>query len=139
MKIIAIIFSLFLSNIAFAQEGETGNITVSAKDLGTKEGKVYFGLYTENNFIKSAPLKGEVSEIKDGVASVTFTEIPAGTYAITSYHDKNENQKMDFDSNGIPTEDYGVSNNEMNLYGPPLWKDAKFEFDGTEKELELIF
>ena len=46
---------------------------------------------------------------------------------------------MDFESNGIPKENYGVSNNQMNLYGPPLWEDAKFEFDGSDKALQLQF
>ena len=138
MKTIAILFSLFLCQIAFAQT-ETGNITVSVENLSSEEGKVYFALFNEDNFLKKAPIQGEVSEIKEGVAQITFSEVPTGTYAITAYHDKNGNQQMDFESNGIPKENYGVSNNQMNLYGPPLWEDAKFEFDGSEKELKLQF
>ena len=138
MKTIAILFSLFLCQIAFAQN-ETGNITVSVENLSSEEGKVYFALFNEDNFIKKAPIQGEVSEIKEGVAQITFSEVPSGTYAITAYHDKNGNQQMDFESNGMPKENYGVSNNQMNLYGPPLWEDAKFEFDGSEKELKLQF
>ena len=100
---------------------------------------VYFALFNEDNFLKKAPIQGEVSEIKEGVAQITFSEVPSGTYAVTAYHDKNGNQQMDFESNGIPKENYGVSNNQMNLYGPPLWEDAKFEFDGSEKNLKLQF
>lgn len=138
MKTIAILFSLFLCQIAFAQT-ETGNITVSVENLSSEEGKVYFALFNEDNFLKKAPIQGEVSEIKEGVAQITFSEVPSGTYAITAYHDKNGNQQMDFESNGMPKENYGVSNNQMNLYGPPLWEDAKFEFDGSEKNLKLQF
>ena len=138
MKTIAILFSLFLCQIAFAQT-ETGNITVSVENLSSEEGKVYFALFNEDNFLKKAPIQGEVSEIKEGVAQITFSEVPSGTYAVTAYHDKNGNQQMDFESNGIPKENYGVSNNQMNLYGPPLWEDAKFEFDGSEKALQLQF
>ncbi|MBZ9731275.1 DUF2141 domain-containing protein [Salegentibacter sp. JZCK2] len=139
MKTIAILFSLFLSNLAFGQMEETGSIKVSVDNISSEEGKVYFALFNEDNFLKKAPIQVETSEIKKGLAVVTFTEVPTGTYAITAYHDKNGNQKMDFDANGMPTEDYGVSNNEMNLYGPPLWEDAKFEFDGKKKELILRF
>ncbi|SKB81827.1 Uncharacterized conserved protein, DUF2141 family [Salegentibacter holothuriorum] len=138
MKTIAILFSLFLCQIAFAQT-ETGNITVSVENLSSEEGKVYFALFNEDNFLKKAPIQGEVSEIKEGVAQITFSEVPSGIYAITAYHDKNGNQQMDFESNGIPKEDYGVSNNQINLYGPPLWEDAKFKFDGAEKQLKLQF
>ncbi|WP_282018912.1 DUF2141 domain-containing protein [Salegentibacter mishustinae] len=139
MKTIAILFSLFLCQIAFAQTETTGNIVVSVENLSSKEGKVYFALFNEDNFLKKAPIQGEVSEIKEGVAQITFSEVPSGTYAITAYHDKNGNQQMDFESNGMPKENYGVSNNQMNLYGPPLWEDAKFEFDGSEKNLKLQF
>ena len=139
MKTIAILFSLFLCQIAFAQTETTGNIVVSVENLSPEEGKVYFVLFNEDNFLKKAPIQGEVSEIKEGVAQITFSEVPSGTYAVTAYHDKNGNQQMDFESNGIPKENYGVSNNQMNLYGPPLWEDAKFEFDGSEKNLKLQF
>ena len=138
MKTIAILFSLFLCQIAFAQT-ESGNITVSVENLSSEEGKVYFALFNEDNFLQKAPIQGEVSEIKDGVAQITFSDVPSGTYAITAYHDKNGNKQMDFESNGMPKENYGVSNNQMNLYGPPLWEDAKFEFDGSEKALQLQF
>ena len=139
MKTIAILFSLFLCQIAFAQTETTGNIVVSVENLSSEEGKVYFALFNEDNFLKKAPIQGEVSEIKEGVAQITFSEVPSGTYAVTAYHDKNGNQQMDFESNGIPKENYGVSNNQMNLYGPPFWEDAKFEFDGSEKNLKLQF
>jgi uncharacterized protein (DUF2141 family) len=139
MKTIAILFSLFLYQIAFAQTETTGNIVVSVENLSSEEGKVYFALFNEDNFLKKAPIQGEVSEIKEGVAQITFSEVPSGTYAVTAYHDKNGNQQMDFESNGIPKENYGVSHNQMNLYGPPLWEDAKFEFDGSEKNLKLQF
>ncbi|UBZ06089.1 DUF2141 domain-containing protein [Salegentibacter mishustinae] len=139
MKTIAILFSLFLCQIAFAQTETTGNIVVSVENLSSEEGKVYFALFNEDNFLKKASIQGEVSEIKEGVAQITFSEVPSGTYAVTAYHDKNGNQQMDFESNGIPKENYGVSNNQMNLYGPPLWEDAKFEFDGSDKALQLQF
>ncbi|WP_339649558.1 DUF2141 domain-containing protein [uncultured Salegentibacter sp.] len=112
---------------------------MNVDNLASEEGKVYFALFNKVNFLKQAPVKREVSEIKDGVAAVTFSEIPPGTYAVTAYHDKNRNQRMDFESNGMPTEDYGVSNNQMNLYGPPTWEDAKFNFNGEKKELNLRF
>jgi len=138
MKTIAILISLFLCELALAQTEETGNITVSVENLSSEEGKVYFALSNEDNFLKK-PLQGEVSEINKGSAQITFTEVPPGIYAVTAYHDKNGNEKMDFDSSGIPLENYGVSNNQMNLYGPPIWEDAKFNFDGSTKELTLRF
>ncbi|MBE7640218.1 DUF2141 domain-containing protein [Salegentibacter sp. BLCTC] len=138
MKTIAILISLFLSSLAFCQE-KIGTITVNVDNLSSEEGVVYFGLFTEANFLKKEPLKGEVTLIKNGIAKVSFTEVPPGTYAISAYHDKNGNERMDFDTNGVPQENYGISNNQINLYGPPLWEDAKFQFDGSQKDINLTF
>ena len=45
---------------------------------------------------------------------------------------------MDFADNGMPTENYGVSNNKMN-FGPPQFYDAKFEVIDKNLELEIKF
>lgn len=93
MKTIAILFSLFLCNLACAQVEDSGSINVHVNNISSEKGKVHFALFTQDNFLKKAPIQGEISEIKDGVAQVTFSEVPFGTYAITAYHDKNEKSK----------------------------------------------
>ena len=113
-------------------EGTTITVTVPVQ---SNEGHVIFGLYTEKNFMQ-APLVGLESAIEDGKASVTFTDVEPGTYAILLFHDKNDNKQMDFDTSGMPLEMYGVSNNIMNM-GPPQWNDAKFEVAGEPLELDI--
>ena len=49
-----------------------------------------------------------------------------GSYAVLVYQDKNENKSMDFDSNGMPLEPHGTSNNVMTM-GTPQWSDVKFD------------
>jgi uncharacterized protein (DUF2141 family) len=113
-------------------DGTTITVTVPVR---SSEGNVLFGLYEEANFMKN-PTVGLEGEIVEGVATVTFTNIKPGTYAITLVHDKNLNKRMDFDEHGMPTEMYGVSNNVMSM-GPPLWSDAKFEVSNIPLELEI--
>jgi uncharacterized protein (DUF2141 family) len=48
--------------------------------------------------------------IENGRASRTFADIPAGTYAISVFHDANSNNKLDTFM-GIPREGYGFSRN----------------------------
>ena len=45
----------------------------------------------------------------------------------------------DFDTNflGIPTENYGFSNNARGLFGPPNWEDAKFKFNQSDLVIYL--
>jgi len=111
------------------------SITVSVP-VQSSNGKVIVGLYDEATFMKTEPLVGLHGEIVDGRATVTFTDVAPGIYAITLFHDKNNNNQMDFEPNGMPKEMYGVSNNVMS-YGPPQWSDAKFEVGETPVAMEI--
>ncbi|RFN58025.1 DUF2141 domain-containing protein [Marixanthomonas ophiurae] len=140
MKTIIVTLSLaFTSLFLNAQTevettSETKSITVTVP-VQSEEGNVVFGLYDETSFMKK-PLVGLEGEIKDGKATVTFEDIQPGTYAILLFHDKNGNKQMDFESNGMPTEPYGASNNVMSM-GPPLWSDTKFEVTNEPVKLEV--
>ena len=129
---IALSLTLFITN-AQSKTVNGQDITVTVPTNSTK-GKIILGLHTETTFMKSEPIQGQVGEIKDGKAVVTFKNVPAGAYAITIFHDKNDNKIMDFAANGMPLEDYGASNNAMS-YGPPSWSTAKF--DVTEKAISM--
>ena len=45
---------------------------------------------------------------------------------------------MDFQPNGMPLENYGMSNNPMN-FGPPEFDQAKFEVSDKDVTLEIRF
>ncbi|GAA4276239.1 DUF2141 domain-containing protein [Aquimarina mytili] len=138
MKALALILVFFISSFVIkAQEEPKGvTITVTVPNVTSSEGEVHFGLYDENTFMKAAPIQGEKSIIENGVAKIIFKNVPAGVFAISCFHDKNGNQRMDFEENGMPKENYGVSNNQMS-YGPPMWGDAKFEVGTENLDLEI--
>lgn len=52
--------------------------------------------------------------------------LKAGSYAIAAYHDANNNQKLDKSFMGVPTENYGFSNNARGTFGPPSLSDQLF-------------
>lgn len=142
MRTLAIIFALFISGLAAkAQEtakDSTGTISVEILNVTSDNGKIVYGIYTKDSFMKK-PTFSKTAKIKDGKSVVTFTDIPAGEYAVICFHDKNDNDKMDFETNGMPQEDYGVSNNKVNPFGPPVWNDGKFNFDGDEEKISIRF
>jgi uncharacterized protein (DUF2141 family) len=126
-SLIVLLFSFILS----AQETFTLKVTVN--NASVDDGKMVYSLNTESQFMKSAPLQTASIEIKDGVATAVFENVPAGDYAVIVLHDKNANGKMDFSANGMPQEAYGTSNNPMS-YGQPTWTDAKFTI-ASDKEI----
>ena len=127
--------SLFLNAQSSSEtitKGTTLKVTVALNGSG---GHILFGLHNESTFMK-APLESASSEIIDGKATITFNNVKPGTYGVMVVHDKNDNKRMDFEPNGMPTESYGMSNNSMS-YGPPQWNDAKFEVSNTPIEIEI--
>lgn len=137
MKTIAVLIALLLSQLFNAQTVSSADIVVNVENIKTDNGKILFGVYSENNFLKASPKFSAQSEIVNGVASVTFKDLPAGTYAISCFHDKNGNSQMDFEPTGMPLEPYGVSNNKIDYNGPPQWQDAKFELEDKSIEMTI--
>lgn len=68
---------------------------------------------------------------------MTFENIPFGEYAIKVHHDEDGNNEMDTNFLGIPSEDYGFSNNASGTFGPADWEDAKFAFE-TDNQIHEI-
>ena len=101
-------------------------LTVSVSGLENNNGTVKVGLYnSEGTFLKTT-FKSLSSEIKNNKAVVIFSNLPAGEYAISTYHDENNNGKLDKNMMGIPSEDYKASNDAKGFMGPPDYNDAKF-------------
>lgn len=142
MKKVLVLIALFMFavNQASAQETDsTGvSVTVSVDNVPSDEGVVRFGLYDEQTFMVSAPIKGLDGTIKDGKTTVTFKNVAPGSYAVLCYHDKNGNDKMDFEANGMPAESYGASNNNA-VFGPPTFSDSKFEVTDQPINLNIRF
>ena len=115
------------------------SISVIVNELNSDDGTVYFGLYaSEEDFINQKYIQAEkINADKDGVV-ITFRNVTKGVYAVSCFYDKNDNGRMDFDSNGMPVEDYGSTNNVMNL-GPPRFSDAKFEVSDKDLTFEIRF
>ncbi|OXB13940.1 hypothetical protein B0A68_13875 [Flavobacterium reichenbachii] len=129
------IITLFICNLLAAQNS---NLTVKISGLKDNSGIVKVGLYnSEQTFLKTT-YKSMISEIKNNQAIVTFTGIPAGEYAISTFHDENNNGILDKNMMGIPSEDYAASNNAKGFMGPPSYKDAKFTVDKDSK-VEITF
>jgi len=137
MKILITIlttFLLFITNLIFAQQS---SITVTVQNMNSDAGKVGFALYQKDNFM-GIPVQAKEGKITNGKTEVIFENVPSGVYAITCYHDKNNNGQLDFASNGMPLEDYGASNNDMS-FGPPRFEAAKFILEENNLNLEIKF
>lgn len=102
-------------------------IVVNIDGFSSNDGSAMVAIYnSENNFLEKR-YKGEFSKINDYKVSLSFDEIPDGTYAISVVHDEDNNGKLNMLMGFYPSEDTGSSNNAPARFGPPKWEDAKFE------------
>lgn len=102
-------------------------IIVEFTGVKSDKGDVYVALYNKKEHFLKKEYKGVIVNVNDNKAFATFLNIPNGEYAISSFHDANDNKKLDTNFIGIPKEPIGISNNAKGFMGPPKFRKAKFE------------
>ena len=130
MQTVLTYLTLLLTGMLLHAQSNT--IEVNMTGFETNDGTVFVGLYdNKDSFLDSAHMYIR-SKIYNKEAMVTFEEIPDGVYAISCYHDEDDNGKLDMFLGFYPKEPYGTSNNAPARFGPPKWEDAKFEIKNGE-------
>jgi len=75
--------------------------------------------------------------ISGKTAIVNFKNLPAGTYAISVFHDANNNNQFDTNFLGIPKEGYGASGNNLPFASAPTFSANKFELVSGQVNLNI--
>jgi uncharacterized protein (DUF2141 family) len=132
-------------NAVFANKSvkkNKGKLTLVVVGFKNSEGNVKVALhdkpdtYLSRNSNEPA-FKAVQLKIKNKVAYYTFRDIPYGEYAVTLYHDVNENDDFDLNFFGLPAEPYGISNNVRGTFKAPAYEKAKFNFKSSEKVIKI--
>ncbi|MBX2828826.1 MAG: DUF2141 domain-containing protein [Flavobacteriaceae bacterium] len=113
-----------------AQAQNTIEVTIT--DFKNDDGKVMVGLYNDQGTWLDSTYKSLSSTIENKEATVIFTDVPDGEYAISCYHDKDDNGQLNMFMGTFPSEPYGCSNGARGFFGPPKWEDAHFEVSDEE-------
>jgi uncharacterized protein (DUF2141 family) len=136
MKKLFMILPLLLSGYAlFAQ---TGKVVVTVKGIQvTSGGKLMTGLFIKERFpIVGKELQGRENAISASEITVSFDDVPIGTYAIVSFQDIDKDKKLKANFVGYPQEPVGFSRDAKIKLGPPAFEDASFKVD-TDKTVNL--
>ncbi len=143
MKHILLALSLLSGSTLFASE-DSYTLTVEADNFKNDKGEVQFSLYNKEGTIPDKKLnlyfKKKRVKVKNGYAKATFNNLPQGKYAVSFYHDENNNHKID---KGLvmPEEGVGLSNFEtINFFNLPNFKSASFIVNkNIKKEMKVIY
>ncbi|WP_420400138.1 DUF2141 domain-containing protein [Flagellimonas sp.] len=126
MKSAILSFGMILCMLSIGSAQSTATLKVQIQDIESDEGMLRVGLYDSAQNWLEKTFKSKSSTIVNGKCEVVFEDVPYGEYAISVYHDENNNGKMDKYLGFYPKENYACSNQAPAKYGPPEWKDAKF-------------
>ena len=113
---------------------QTFKLKIEIENIEQK-GTVYLAIYDnstsfdQDNKNKNVNKNRWVKSIVEVVNKNSFTknvELKQGGYAISLFVDSNNNKIIDKNLLGIPTEQYGFSNNATGFLGSPSYNDASF-------------
>ena len=143
-KIVLIIINfIFFSTYTLpAQENEQnamGDLKVIIGGFKNEKGKVLVALANNKEIYDSMheSYKHAIDNIVNKQVEITFNDLPFGEYAIKVFHDENDDRELNTNFLGIPTEDYGFSNNARGSFGPASWQNAKFKLDSAFYIVEI--
>lgn len=115
-------------------------LTVVATGLKNDKGEVQFSLYNKEGTIPDKTLskyyKMKRVAITGTTAKAVFKDLPDGRYAVSVFHDENNNGKID---KGLimPEEGVGLSNYKtINFFNLPNFKKASFLLE-QDKEIKI--
>ena len=139
MKSWLVVLSSIISGVLGQEQPVQGDLTVIISGFDNDEGVVNLALgdTKEDYEAKDQAFRGEKTLIKDKSAKLTFEKIPFGEYAIKIYHDEDNDNELDTNFLGMPTEEYGFSNDARGSFGPASWEDAKFLFQSAKDTLYI--
>jgi uncharacterized protein (DUF2141 family) len=123
-----------------APAGGTGSIVVTIDGFRNKNGHAHVGVYNnEKGFPdnEKAAFRGTIAEIGDGPVKVRFDGLAYGQYAVSMYHDENDDGTLNKKAFGIPKEGYGVSNNIVHSMRAPGFSEAAFALNSAVKDVNI--
>ena len=110
-------------------ESSTGTLIVHIEGLRSGDGNLSLVLFdSKENFLKH-PVRAEVFDIVDLQSTWIIEQLAYGTYAVLAHHDINASGTMERHWYGKPKEPTGTSNDAPAKFGPPKFKNAKFQLE----------
>lgn len=115
---------LFLLNISQSQP-DFGTIKLVISETSSDEGVIQLLIFDqEKGWPESLDDAWKIVTlpIENGIAKKTITNVPAGNYAVTVFHDQDENGVIRKNKIGYPVDNFGFSNNPSLFFGVPSFE-----------------
>lgn len=136
-----LLFFIIITTAVYSTSFSQSTINLTITKLRNTKGHLLVSLFNSKAGFPDKEAKAfrkERLSISGNTVSFSFTNLPAGQYAIAILHDEDDNLKMNSNFFGMPKEGYGFSRNVTGFMGPPSFADASFScIDGKISSLEI--
>ena len=114
-------------------------VTVVVTALASTQSVVKLNFYNApEKFLKDGQQAFRLVVRPDGKSEITVpVELAVGEWAVALTQDTNNNDKLDKNFLGIPTEPYAFSNNVRPRFAPPKFEECKFTVAGPGKVVNI--
>jgi uncharacterized protein (DUF2141 family) len=115
-------------------------LSITVENVQKASGSIYLSIYDRaDRFMDVEKIAGkQIVPVKSkGSMSIVLADLPPGEYAVSCFHDVNDNGKLDTNFLGIPTEPYAFSNNARPKFRAPNWDEARFSYPGGDFGLSI--
>jgi uncharacterized protein (DUF2141 family) len=121
-----------LLSAASAVAASAADLTITVKEVRNGSGLVRIGVYDGAASFLKPPLARLREQVKasPGEVKLVLHDLPAGQYAVVSFHDEKASGKLEYGPLRVPLQGYGFSNDAQSPGGPPAFAAAAFDFDG---------
>ena len=136
---ILLLIQINIAQVAQPKLYERGTLDIRITGFPNDDGECWFALDNAEAVYESedSVFIGKILPIISGEVIINIDSLDYGNYAIRVFHDENSNGELDSNFLGIPTEDYGFSNNVSAWFGAPSWERAKFLFNQKQMTIKI--
>jgi uncharacterized protein (DUF2141 family) len=114
---------------------QAAELVVSVDSIKSDEGHLMAQLFAgEDNYNQGKAQASLMVAAKQGMGQLRFTDLAPGEYVVRMFHDENNNQQMDANTFGMPTEGYGFSNQAVGNMGPPQYRDMVVLIESEDEQ-----
>ena len=119
--------TLFLAPLialAAATPAVAAPLTVDLAGVRSAPGRLFVSVQTREQFMQDRGSAGSVTPAPKAGSHRFVYELPAGEYAVSVWHDDNDNGKFDASDKHVPLDGWALSNGDK-LRGEPTFDQVK--------------
>lgn len=135
---------IIVSSFLFVGLNSIAQFTLKVKVYGIQNtnGQIELSIYNDPKVFPEVGKTYKMVRIEPNGSEVIyeFTNLPAGEYAIATFHDENNDKECNTNLIGVPTEAFAFSNDFRPFLSAPDFTDCSFKVDkNIELSIEMVY